>query len=139
MSAARLAACAIAATAFAALAADPSPGKGPISTHVLDTSTGKPAAGIAVTLQRESGKAWESIGASRTDHDGRADALYTGDKPLQTGVYRLVFQTGEYFKRRGVEAFYPSVEIVFEVRAAGEHYHVPLLLGPFGYGTYRGS
>ena len=72
-------------------------------------------------------------------YPGRADRLYPRGRALERGTYKLVYRTAEYFKARGVETFFPTVEVVFEVRAAGEHYHVPLLLGPFGYGTYRGS
>ena len=140
MTRARLAfACALAAFPIEALAADPSPQKDPITTHVLDTSLGKPAAGVAVALQRRSGKLWEEVGESRTNADGRADRLYPRGRALERGTYKLVYRTAEYFKARGVETFFPTVEVVFEVRATGEHYHVPLLLGPFSYGTYRGS
>ncbi len=106
-----------------------------ITTHVLDTSRGRPAAGIAVRLQRGGAE----LGVGRTDADGRLRDLLAPDAALEPGVYRLVFDTGPYFRQAGVEAFYPIVSIDFEIRDAGQHYHVPLLLSPFGYSTYRGS
>ena len=106
-----------------------------ITTHVLDTSRGRPAAGIAVRLERGG----DVIGSGRTDADGRLRDLLPDGARLEAGVYRLVFDTGAYFRDAGVEAFYPSVSIDFEIHDAGQHYHVPLLLSPFGYSTYRGS
>lgn len=111
----------------------------PITTHVLDTSLGRPGAGVAVTLQqRDASGTWQSVGAGVTNEDGRVtDLLAPG--ALQRGVYRLGFDTGSYFRARGVAGFYPIVEIVFEVSDASQHHHVPLLISPFGYSTYRGS
>jgi 5-hydroxyisourate hydrolase len=111
----------------------------PISTHVLNTASGKPAAGVAVELQYKAGKNWEELGRSLTDLQGRAADLYLSKKPLQMGTYRLVYETGVYFKGQGTKTFFPQVEIIFEVEKTDEHYHVPLLLSPFGYSTYRGS
>ena len=111
----------------------------PISTHVLNTGSGKPAAGVAVVLQYQAGKNWEELGRSLTDLQGRAADLYQAKKPLQAGTYRLVYETGVYFKGQGTKTFFPQVEIIFEVEKTDEHYHVPLLLSPFGYSTYRGS
>jgi 5-hydroxyisourate hydrolase len=112
--------------------------RSPISIHVLNTTSGKAAAGIAVGLARRSGEGWEEMGRARTDADGRADALYPREKPLQAGTYRLVYETGAYFKAQGIKTFYPRVEVVFEAEKTDEHYHVPLLLSPYGYSTYRG-
>ena len=109
-----------------------------ITTHVLDTSRGRPAAGIGVTLEREFGDGWEVAGEGRTDDDGRLKDLLKTDAPLSMGTYRLTFDTGSYFSAHGVETFYPHVVIVFRARGE-EHYHVPLLVSPFGYSTYRGS
>ena len=109
---------------------------GAITTHVLDLVSGAPAAGVAVTLERSSGVAWESLGHALTDSDGRVRdgfAALTG-----TGRYRLTFATGPWFAARGVASFHPEVVVVFEVREL-RHHHVPLLLSPFGYSTYRGS
>ena len=117
--------------------------RSPITTHVLDTSVGRPAANLAVTLSREltrSGETqWELLAERSTDADGRvADLLAPGS--LQPGTYRLRFATGSYFASVGVEDFfYPSAEIVFTVHDTVQHYHVPLLCSPWSYATYRGS
>jgi 5-hydroxyisourate hydrolase len=110
----------------------------PITTHVLDVSVGRPAAGVAVSLQRLGEGGFAELAEGSTNHDGRVvDLLAPGT--LQVGTYRLAFNTGEYFARTARATFYPFVHIVFEVVAPGEHHHVPLLLSPFGYSTYRGS
>ena len=103
-----------------------------LSTHVLDTSLGKPAAGIRVTLLRGD----QVLGEATTDADGRARDFVT---QLEAGEYRLRFEVEPYLKKTGRDGFYRTITIDFLVRAAGEHHHVPLLLSPFGYSTYRGS
>ena len=110
-----------------------------ITTHVLDTSLGRPAAAVHVTLecQTPAGE-WRVIGSGETDADGRLKSLVQGGGAA-SGIHRLIFDTKQYFDRRGLAAFYPSVTVTFEVQADGGHYHVPLLLSPFGYSTYRGS
>ena len=109
-----------------------------ITTHVLDTSLGKPAAGVPALLEKQSGAgAWSEAGRGVTDTDGRIRDLLKS--PLEAGIYRLTFDTAAYFEARNTPAFFPQVIIVFEVRNAGQHHHVPLLLSPFGYSTYRGS
>jgi len=111
-----------------------------ITTHVLDLSRGRPAAGVGVTLevQNESG-GWRAVGRGRTDDDGRLRSLTGESEALTEGVYRLTFETGDYFAAAGVETFYPLAVVVFRVGDASQHYHVPLLVSPFGYSTYRGS
>jgi 5-hydroxyisourate hydrolase len=109
-----------------------------ITTHVLDTSRGRPAAGITVKLEREYGDGWQTVGEGRTDADGRLMNLLSDDVALGIETFRLTFDTGSYFAAHGVETFYPQVAIVFRARG-DEHYHVPLLVSPFGYSTYRGS
>jgi 5-hydroxyisourate hydrolase len=106
-----------------------------ITTHVLDTSRGRPAPSVDFALEKESGGGWQSLGVGKTDNDGRGVPLASG---LEKGRYRLTFDTGAYFAALKIEAFYPSVSIVFEVREP-THHHVPLLLSPFGFSTYRGS
>lgn len=106
-----------------------------ITTHVLDTSRGRPAAGVPVRLEQDG----RVLGQGATDADGRLRTLLPADAPLAPGVYRLVFDTGAYFRAQGTEGFYPHVAIDFEVRDGAQHHHVPLLLNPFGYSTYRGS
>jgi len=110
-----------------------------ITTHVLDTSVGKPAAGVGVTLEKHEGGAWKTLANGATNSDGRAADLLPPGAKLEAGTFRLRFETGAYFRGRDVESFYPHVEIVFIVDDPAQHYHVPLLLSPFGYSTYRGS
>lgn len=116
--------------------------KSPITTHVLDISVGKPAVGIAVFLEylevRENEGAWQTIGQGETNSDGRVLNLLPPNQ-LRTGGYRLIFTTEAYFARKRVDVFFPQVVIEFVVDNTTEHYHVPLLLSPFGYSTYRGS
>jgi 5-hydroxyisourate hydrolase len=110
-----------------------------ITTHVLDTAQGVPAAGIHVTLERGNPTGlFSRVGSGTTDDDGRISNLLDGDS-LAPGTYRLCFETGPYFAAAGITAFHPVVEIIFAVRDSRQHYHVPLLLSPFGYTTYRGS
>lgn len=109
-----------------------------ISTHVLDTMRGTPAAGLDVALsRREPNGGWKEIGRAATDSDGRVREL-TEDE-LEPGEYRLEFATQPYFERSGLSAFYPQVIVVFNLEDAGGHLHVPVLLSPFGYTTYRGT
>lgn len=114
-----------------------------ITTHILDLSRGRPAENVPVSLARKSGDAWEDLGSGRTDDDGRLKTLLPAGQPLEPGVFRLRFDTAAYFASQGVASFYPEVLVVFEVPAIAdggrEHYHVPLLLSPFGFSTYRGS
>ena len=111
-----------------------------ISTHVLDTSRGRPASGIPITLEHQTApQTWAPIGQGVTDADGRLRSLTSSGSSLVPGIYRLVFEVSDYFKSQGVRTFYPSVIVVFETVAGEPHYHVPVLLSPFGYSTYRGS
>lgn len=111
-----------------------------ITTHVLDTSRGRPAGGVPVSLEMVAADgSWKQIGKGSTDPDGRARDLLPAGFALHGGVYRLVFNTEAYFEAVEVEGFYREVVIVFTIRDPAQHYHVPLLLSPFGYSTYRGS
>ncbi len=110
----------------------------PITTHVLDTRLGKPAVDVKATLAMKAGDDWREIGRGVTNDDGRiTDLLPPGS--LRIGLYRVCFDTGPYFQSTGITGFYPEVSISFEVADDADHYHVPLLLSPFGYSTYRGS
>jgi len=110
-----------------------------ITTHVLDTSRGRPAEGMSISLERlDSVGSWQEVGGGATDVDGRAPDLLP-ENPLVTGRYRIRFDTGLYYAGLGTSTLYPSVTVEFKVNNADEHYHVPLLLSPFGYSTYRGS
>jgi 5-hydroxyisourate hydrolase len=115
-----------------------------ISTHVLDTALGRPARGVPVRLEMAAadGTAWHLLGEGRTDDDGRLRDLAPPSARLGPGTYRLRFDTGAYLAACAPDAaggFYPWVEVVFAVRDPDRHYHVPLLLSPYGYATYRGS
>ena len=112
----------------------------PITTHVLDVARGRPAAGMAVVLERsgETGN-WLEIGRGTTNADGRVTDLLADGTVLANGAYRLRFATADYFLALGVRGFYPEVQVVFQIEDPGGHYHVPLLLSPYGYSTYRGS
>jgi 5-hydroxyisourate hydrolase len=110
-----------------------------ITTHVLDTSRGRPAFGVPVLLEIRAGEEWKEVGRATTDADGRARQLLPPDRSLEAGTWRLTFDLASWFAAQEVEAFYPEVTIVFLVRDPGQHHHVPLLLSPFGYSTYRGS
>jgi len=111
-----------------------------ITTHVLDITSGCPARGLSVTLEQQTPAAiWQVIGKGVTDDDGRLRDLLTPGTSLMVGNYRLTFDTETYFAQQRIEGFYPQVVVAFTVRDAGFHYHVPPLLSPFGYTTYRGS
>ena len=110
-----------------------------VTTHVLDTSSGKPAEGIQVLLEKPGPKGkWLAFSKGITNKDGRVADLVKKDKSLKPGNYRLTFDTASYFNKKNTKCFYPLVQIVFEIKD-DSHYHVPLLLSPFGFSTYRGS
>jgi 5-hydroxyisourate hydrolase len=110
-----------------------------LSTHVLDVSIGRPAASVTVALQRCDSVMWLDVSRAVTNADGRVATLVPQGGALPSGTYRIVFDVGEYFTRRGVESFYANVAIEFIARDGAAHYHVPLLVSPYGYSTYRGS
>lgn len=113
-----------------------------ITTHVLDTATGKPARGIAVSLEIAGGPGsdrWTELARGITNEDGRIGQFDPPLTPLEPGVYRVRFDTGSYFTAIGVRAFYPEVHVVVQIDDPSQHFHIPLLLSPFGYSTYRGS
>ena len=111
-----------------------------ISTHVLDTATGRPAIGILVVLEMIAADgALTVIRQTTTDDEGRVSRVLPEGFALLAGTYRLTFDTQSYFASQNVECFYPSVTVLFKARRATEHYHIPLLLSPFGYSTYRGT
>lgn len=108
-----------------------------ISTHVLDISAGRPAEGVLVILEQSSAGGWTELCRGPTNADGRQTAL--SPAAIAAGVYRLRFETAAYFRAKNVRAFFPEVTVAFEIDDTGRHYHVPLLLSPYGYSTYRGS
>ena len=111
-----------------------------VSTHVLDTARGMPADGVLLSLERqESSGQWRMLATSRTDSDGRCRQLLPEGERLSPGTYRLVFDTGSYYQAQGLTSLYPNVLITFCVRDGEGGFHIPLLLSPYGYTTYRGS
>ena len=117
---------------------------GPITTHVLDTASGKPAANILIRLEccvheNLTGESeWELMNEVRTNSDGRAPTITAGMQ-IEPSVYRCIFFTQQYFEVTGTPSFYPRVEVMFRITDEMAHYHIPLLLSPYGYSTYRGS
>ena len=109
-----------------------------ITTHILDTSIGKPAQGVSIVLEHFLNGKYERMANGRTNSDGRLSDLLPSGKSVNAGTYRLIFDTHSYFNNQRIKSFYPQITIEFEVTDA-THYHVPLLLNPFGYSTYRGS
>lgn len=110
----------------------------PITTHALDTARGVPAAGLPIELEQLTDDGWSSLVRAETNDDGRVPG-FTDGVELAVATYRMTFDTAAYFERTGTEGFYPVVRVVFQIRAPEQHYHVPLLISPFGYSTYRGS
>jgi len=114
--------------------------KSQITTHVLDTAQGQPAENIQVILEiQHTEKSWEILGEGRTDADGRINNILTNNDPISPRTYRLTFDVAPYFQAQDVDSFYSSIPIVFTISDTDRHTHVPLLLSPFGYSTYRGS
>lgn len=114
--------------------------RSPITTHVLDISLGRAAAGVPVTLERDGGGGrWTLLKAATTNSDGRIEDLMARGARAEVGIYRLTFDVKAYFSILGTQTFYPQATVVFEVTQPSEHHHVPLLLSPFGFSTYRGT
>jgi 5-hydroxyisourate hydrolase len=110
-----------------------------ISTHILDSALGRPAAEVAVSLAHRQKEEWQILSEAKTDADGRCNQLLPAGTLLESGLYRIRFETTAYYRAQHFAGLYPYVEIVFEVRDAAQHYHIPLLLTANGYTTYRGS
>jgi 5-hydroxyisourate hydrolase len=110
-----------------------------ISTHILDTSLGRPVAGVIVTLEQSASSGWRELSTQTTDDDGRVRQMLPSDRQLESSGYRLTFATQAYFDARGVQGLYPVIQVTFTVTQIADHYHIPLLLAPNGYSTYRGS
>ncbi len=128
----------VAVFALIASASEPNP----LSVHVLDLQTGKPSPGIRVDLERKLAAGnWEAIGSALTDEQGRVRALVPASAMSQwvAGEYRVIFRTGEFYARTKQPTFFPEIPVVIQVQDTHQHYHVPLLLSPFGYSTYRGN
>lgn len=110
-----------------------------ITTHVLDTSKGQPAGGITAVLEFKTPEGWNELARGSTNTDGRIPDLLPKERKIDPGVYRLTFEIRSYLEGNQTAGFYPYVPIVFEIKDSEQHYHIPLLLSPFGYSTYRGS
>jgi len=110
-----------------------------ISSHILDTALGQPAAEVVVTLQQQLQDDWLMLGSAATDADGRISDFTGTGEALPAGTYRLTFYIGDYHEQLGARGFYPQIDVTFEIGGDGQHYHVPLLVNPYGYSTYRGS
>ena len=115
--------------------------RSPITTHVLEISRGRAAQGVPVTLEVQSGPqgSWTLVKNAKTNGDGRIEDLMPKGTQATAGVYRLTFDVAAFYAATGTKTFYPSASIVFEISNPAEHHHVPLLLSPFGYSTYRGT
>ncbi|MCZ4058338.1 hydroxyisourate hydrolase [Pantoea sp. LMR881] len=113
--------------------------KNPLSVHVLNLQTGIPTAGVEVELDQQINASWVKLATGVTDKNGRITALYPADKKLTSGNYRVVFKTGDYYEKTKQETFFPEIPVEFKLENNGEHYHIPLLLSPYGYSTYRGN
>lgn len=111
----------------------------PLSVHVLNLQDGLPSADITVTLEKQDGEDWKLLNTGLTNKQGRIPALYPENKPLEKGIYRVTFETGKWFKQNKSETFFPEVPVIFTVDGSVPHYHIPLLLSPYGYSTYRGN
>ena len=109
-----------------------------VTTHILDTTKGKPAWGVTIILSEKVGHEWIEVSRGVTNKDGRINSLLNENELLPFGTYKMNFDTKHYFETLEIETFYPTVDIIFEIKTTG-HYHIPLLLNPFGYSTYRGS
>ena len=111
----------------------------PLSVHVLNLENGLPSAGVSVTLEQHVGDHWQSLAEGVTNQQGRIAELFPANQAMKPGEYRVVFKTGDYYKKANRETFFPEVPVIFEVKQADQHYHIPLLLSPYGFSTYRGN
>jgi len=111
----------------------------PLSVHILDLQSGQPTSGVAVTLEQRDGPQWRTLGSAVTDGQGRVRALYPAGKPLAAGAYRIVFKTGEHYAKLRQPTFFEQIPVEFKVENTAQHYHIPLLLCPYGYSTSRGN
>jgi 5-hydroxyisourate hydrolase len=111
----------------------------PLSVHVLNLQDGLPSPGVKVTLERKVDGKWAPLNTGVTDEQGRIPALYPADKALEKGTYRVTFETGDWFGSHHMKSFFPEVPVIFEADGTVPHYHIPLLLSPYGFSTYRGN
>lgn len=111
----------------------------PLSVHVLNLQDGLPSPGVSVTLEKQDGQKWDLLNQGMTNEQGRIPELYPEGKTLEKGTYRVTFKTGEWFEKHQTASFFPEVPVIFAVDGTVPHYHIPLLLSPYGFSTYRGN
>ncbi len=111
----------------------------PLSVHVLNLENGLPSPGVEVTLEKQAGNAWQALSSATTNEQGRITALFPEGQSLEKGTYRVTFKTGEWFAEHKAATFFPEVPVIFSADGSVPHYHIPLLLSPYGYSTYRGN
>ena len=111
----------------------------PLSVHVLNLQDGLPSPGVSVTLEKHAENGWQALNQAVTNEQGRITALYPQGQALQSGTYRVTFKTGDWFKKQQTASFFPEVPVIFAVDDSVAHYHIPLLLSPYGFSTYRGN
>ena len=111
----------------------------PLSVHVLNLQDGLPSPGVNVTLEKQNGQDWSKLNTGITNEQGSITALYPENKVLEKGTYRVTFKTGDWFKEHQSATFFPEVPVIFEADGSVPHYHIPLLLSPYGFSTYRGN
>jgi 5-hydroxyisourate hydrolase len=111
----------------------------PLSVHVLNLQDGLPSPDVCVTLEQLKAKRWQPLNEAVTNEQGRITELFPQGRTLESGTYKVTFKTGDWFAQHQAQTFFPEVPVIFEVDGAVEHYHIPLLLSPYGYSTYRGN
>ncbi|MAB23821.1 hydroxyisourate hydrolase [Pseudomonas neustonica] len=111
----------------------------PLSVHVLNLEDGLPSSDVHVTLERLQGQSWQPLSEGVTNEQGRITELFPQGQTLQDGTYKVTFKTGDWFAQHEAKTFFPEVPVIFAVDASVEHYHIPLLLSPYGFSTYRGN
>jgi len=122
-----------------ACAAETTAMKNPLSVHVLNLENGTPTPGISVDLEHKEQGKWVKLSSGVTDKNGRISALFPTDKQYETGDYKVVFKTGDYYQKVQHASFFPEIPVIFHMDKSESHYHIPLLLSPYGYSTYRGN
>jgi len=127
------------ASAAAVPTVAPSAALNPLSVHVLNLQDGLPSADVAVTLEQRVGDGWTMLGEGVTNAQGRIPALFPAGMPMVRGTYRVTFKTGKWFAEHKSPTFFPEIPVIFMADGSVPHYHVPLLLSPYGYSTYRGN
>lgn len=111
----------------------------PLSVHVLNLDNGLPSANVKVVLETQQINQWVEINSGTTNEQGRITELYPKDTALQKGIYKVTFKTGDWFRQKNQRSFFPEVPVVFVIDGSLDHYHIPLLISPYGYSTYRGN